>query len=70
MSNGKKIRAWIIKIVIKIQQREYMHLGGRSGIIWILIFMIPAIFASMIHDSYKNFLPDSLFTKTIDHLLT
>ena len=44
--------------------------GGRSGIIWILIFMIPAVFASMIHDSYKNFLPDSLFTKTIDHLLT
>ena len=32
--------------------------------------MIPDVFASMIHDSYKNFLPDSLFTRTFDHLLT
>ena len=32
--------------------------------------MISAVFASMIHDSYKNFLPDSLVTKTFDHLLT
>ena len=46
-----------------------LFFGGRSGIIWILIFMIPAVFASMIHDSYKNFLPDSLFAKTIDYLL-
>ena len=38
--------------------------GGRGGIIWILIFMIPLIFASLINDSYKNFLPDSRLTKT------
>ena len=42
--------------------------GGRSGIIWNLIFMIPVVFTSMIHDSYKNFLPDSWFTKTFDDL--
>ena len=30
-------------------------ISGRSGIIWILIFMIPLVFASMIHDSYKTF---------------
>ena len=41
----------------------WTSVGGRSGIIWILIFMIPSVFASMIHDSYKNLLPDSLFTK-------
>ena len=34
-----------------------------------MIFTIPAVFASMIHDSYKNFLPDSVFTKTIDYFL-
>ena len=45
-------------------------IGGRSGIIWILIFMIPVVFASMIYDSYKNFLPDPWFTKTLDYLLT
>ena len=30
--------------------------------------VIPAVFASMINDSYKNVLPDSLFTKTFDLL--
>ena len=30
--------------------------------------MIPVVFTSMIHDSYKNFLPDSWFTKTFDDL--
>ena len=29
--------------------------------------MIPVVFTSMIHNSYKNFLPDSWFTKTFDH---
>ena len=43
-------------------------IGGRSGIIWVLIFMIPVVFASKIHDSYKNFLLDSWFTKTFHHL--
>ena len=43
-------------------------IGGRSGIIWILIFMIPVVFTSMIHDSYKKFLPDSWFTKTFDDI--
>ena len=33
------------------------------------MFMIPAVFASMIHDSYKNFLPDLLFTKTIESFI-
>ena len=42
--------------------------GGRREIIWNLIFMIPVVFTSMIHDSYKNFLPDSWFTKTFDDL--
>lgn len=31
--------------------------------------MIPVVFASMIHDSYKNLPPDSWFTKTSDYLL-
>ena len=44
-----------------------IFLGGRSGIIWILIFMIPVVFASMIHDSYENVLPVSWFTKNFDH---
>ena len=43
-------------------------IGGRSGIIWTLIFMIPVVFASMIHNSFKN--SDLWFTKTSDHLLT
>ena len=42
------------------------RIAGRSGIIWILIFLIPVAFTSMIHDSYKNFLPDSWFTKTFN----
>ena len=43
-----------------------LRIAGRSGIIWILIFLIPVAFTSMIHDSYKNFLPDSWFTKNSD----
>ena len=43
-----------------------LKIVGRSGIIWILIFLIPIAFMSMIHDSFKNFLPDSWFTKTSD----
>ena len=30
-------------------------ISGRSRIIWVLIVMIPLVFASMIHDSYKTF---------------
>ena len=29
--------------------------------------MIPAVFVLMIHDSYKNFLPVLLVTKTLDY---
>ena len=43
-------------------------IGGRSGIIWTLIFMIPVVFASMIHNSFKN--SDLWFMKTSGHLLT
>ena len=32
--------------------------------------MIPVVFTSKIHDSYKNFLLDSWFTKTFHHLFT
>ena len=49
---------------------RFFKVGGRNGIIWILIFMIPVIFATMIRDSIKNFLPDSWFTKTFGDLLT
>ena len=38
-----------------------LSIGGRSGIIWILIFIIPVVFTSMIHDSYENFLPEEDF---------
>ena len=51
-------------------QQCFERIGDRSGMIWILIFMIPVVFASMIHNSRKNYLPDSWFTKTFDHLLT
>ena len=44
------------------------RIGGRSGIIWILIFMIPVVFTSMIHDSCETFLPDSWLTKTFDDI--
>ena len=44
-----------------------IFLGGRSGIIWNKIFMIPVFFTSVIHDTYKDFLPDSWFTKKFDH---
>ena len=38
-----------------ITETRVLMVGGRSRIIWILIsFMIPVVFASMIHDSYKN----------------
>ena len=47
-----------------------LNIGGRSGRIWVLMFMVPVVFASMIHDSYKNFLLDSWFTKTFHLLLT
>ena len=43
---------------------KFSLIGGRSGIIWILIFMIPVVFASVIHDTYKN--SDSWSTKTSD----
>ena len=32
------------------------NIGGSSGIIWVLIFMIPVVFASMIHDSRRPFI--------------
>ena len=71
-SMRNKLKGWaeilssgvILRIVELFSQLE-----SRGGIIWILIFTIPVAFASMIHDSYKNFLPDSWFTKTFDHVL-
>ena len=38
-----------------------LSIGGRSEIIWILIFIIPVVFTSMIHDSYENFLSEEDF---------
>ena len=38
----------------QFQATEKATIGGRRGIIRILIVMIPVVFASMIYDSYKN----------------
>ena len=64
------LNRWMFWKHLMVSSPRFQIIGAWSGIIWILIFMIPVVFASMIHDSYKNFPPDSWFTKTSDHLLT
>ena len=45
----------VLVLMGKISDQQcFERIGDRNGIIWILIFMIPVVFASMIHNSRKN----------------